>query len=170
MNFFVALDCHELVLDGFNQLLSFFALPLSKQCRFNKSQQHRIFRQKNSGNDKNWTRDGWVGSANATSVQCRPPNFKWTLSSSRIRKKRPTYFYFKAVSWLKRKVADRSNERKHLHDYRKKKRSNRNVSRLLSDFFISNPKISANCNKWRRSREGGNEIFFRYGGKTGSGK
>ena len=30
--FFVALACHELVLDGFDQLLSFLHCPLSKQC------------------------------------------------------------------------------------------------------------------------------------------
>ena len=37
--FFVVPACHELVLDGFGQLLLSF--PLSKQCAVNKSQQNQ---------------------------------------------------------------------------------------------------------------------------------
>ena len=46
--------------------------PLSKQCAVVKSQQHQEI-PKNLGNAENWTRDIWVWSANATSVQCQPP-------------------------------------------------------------------------------------------------
>ena len=38
-----------------------------------KSQQHLILRLKKFGKAVNQTRDGWVGSANATSLLCRPP-------------------------------------------------------------------------------------------------
>ena len=42
----------------------------------NKSWQHQEFlSEKYFGNAKNWTRAGWVGSANATAVLCRPPSF-----------------------------------------------------------------------------------------------
>ena len=64
---FAVLACHYLALDGFDQLLSFLPCPLS--AAVHKSQPYWFFL---GGNGKNWTWDGWVGSANTTSVRCCP--------------------------------------------------------------------------------------------------
>ena len=67
----------------------------TKQCTaVNKSLQHQeiwIFIQKNLGNAENWTRDGWVRSASATSVLCQPPLILQLL----------THFYDEHFRWLK---------------------------------------------------------------------
>ena len=70
----VVLACHELVLDGFDQLLFFLHVHSLSDAAADKSQQNLKF-----GNAINRTRDGWVGSANSTSVLCRaipPGSFK----------------------------------------------------------------------------------------------
>ena len=69
--YFFVLACHELELDRFDQLLSF--LHCLSSATVDKSKQHFIFRLKKIGNAKNQTWDGWVRSANATSMLCHPP-------------------------------------------------------------------------------------------------